>query len=322
MASIRIAFLILAHRNADQIERLRLRLRPHNVFVHVDAQAADFPTNQLAELPGVTVVSPRRAVHWGDFSMVEATLTLLSAARAVGSFDRYVLLSGECYPAKPIAALEEAFETNPRREWISLTPIAAGSHLETMTGRRWRMAPLVGARALDAKLRGAWNNVSKMVGRDLRREIGTTPYFGSQWFALSARVPYRVCARRALLPDDRWQLGVRRICHSRGGPGGRHQSVRAAAPDCSVRRQILRQQRERLRLGRPHRQILPTQGFSTAQWSAARPHRSGTTQRVERLLITADPGRSCDCDWKFFYKRPERAGVSTLSAGARELSSI
>jgi hypothetical protein len=187
MASIRIAFLILAHRNADQIERLLLRLRPHNVFVHVDAQAADFPTNQLAELPGVTVVSPRRAVHWGDFSMVEATLTLLSAAHAVGSFDRYVLLSGECYPVKPIAALEEAFETNPGREWISLTPIAAGSHLETMTGRRWRMAPLVGARALDARLRIAWNSASKMLGRDLRREIGTTPYFGSQWFALSGR---------------------------------------------------------------------------------------------------------------------------------------
>jgi hypothetical protein len=153
----------------------------------VDAQAADFRTNQLAELPGVTVVSPRRAVHWGDFSMVKATLTLLSAARAVGSFDRYVLLSGECYPAKPIAALEEAFETNPGREWISLTPIAAGSHLETMTGRRWRMAPLVGARGLDAKLRAVWNKTSKMLGRDLRREIGTTPYFGSQWFALSAR---------------------------------------------------------------------------------------------------------------------------------------
>jgi hypothetical protein len=187
MASIRIAFLILAHRNADQIERLCVRLRPHSVFVHVDAQVADFPTNQLAELTGVTMVSPRRAVHWGDFSMVEATLALLSTARGVGSFDRYVLLSGECYPAKPIAALEEAFETNPRREWISLTPIATGSFLETMTGRRWRMAPLVGARGLDAKLRGAWNRASKMLGRDLRREIGTTPYFGSQWFALSAR---------------------------------------------------------------------------------------------------------------------------------------
>jgi hypothetical protein len=97
------------------------------------------------------------------------------------------LLSGECYPAKPIAALEEAFETDPQREWISLTPITAGSQLETMTGRHWRMAPLVGARQLDAKLRSAWNKVSKMLGRDLRREIGTTPYFGSQWFALSAR---------------------------------------------------------------------------------------------------------------------------------------
>jgi hypothetical protein len=187
MASIRIAFLILAHRNADQIERLCLRLRPHHVFVHVDTQPADFPTNQLAELPGVTVVSPRMAVHWGDFSMVEATLTLLSTARAVGSFDRYVLLSGECYPAKPITVLEEAFDTNPQREWISLTAIVAGSHLATMTGRHWRMAPLVGARGLDAKLRSAWNKASKLLGRNLRREIGTTPYFGSQWFALSAR---------------------------------------------------------------------------------------------------------------------------------------
>jgi hypothetical protein len=187
MASIRIAFLILAHRNADQIERLCLRLQPHSVFVHVDAQAVNFPTNQLAELPGVTVVSPSRAVYWGDFSMVEATLTLLSTARAAGSFDRYVLLSGECYPAKPITALEEAFETDPQREWISLTPIGAGTHLATMIGRHWRMAPLVGARALDATLRRAWNKASRLLGRDLRREIGTTPYFGSQWFGLSAR---------------------------------------------------------------------------------------------------------------------------------------
>jgi core-2/I-Branching enzyme len=187
MATIRIAFLILAHRNPGQIERLCLRLRPHNVFVHVDARAPDFPTNRLAELPGVTFVSPRRAVHWGDFSMVEATLTLLSTARAAGSFDRYILLSGECYPAKPIFALEEAFETNPQREWISLIPISAGSHLATTIGRHWRMAPLIGPRALDAKLRRIWNTASKLVERDLRREISTTPYFGSQWFALSAR---------------------------------------------------------------------------------------------------------------------------------------
>lgn len=187
MASIRIAFLILAHRNADQIERLCLRLRPHHVFVHVDTQTADFPIKRLAELPGVTAVSPRMAVHWGDFSMVEATLALLSTACAFGSFDRYVLLSGECYPAKPITVLEEAFDTNPQREWISLTAIVAGSHLATMTGRHWRMAPLVGARALDAKLRRGWNKASKLLGRNLRREIGTTPYFGSQWFGLSAR---------------------------------------------------------------------------------------------------------------------------------------
>jgi hypothetical protein len=133
------------------------------------------------------MTTPRRAIYWGDFSVVEATLTLLNTARTAGCFDRYVLLSGECYPTKPIAALEEAFDTNPQREWISLIPISASSHLSKMIGRHWRMAPLVGARALDAKLRRVWNRASKLIGRDLKTEISTTAYFGSQWFALSAR---------------------------------------------------------------------------------------------------------------------------------------
>ena len=47
------------------------------------------------------------------------------------------------------------------------------------------MAPLVGSASLDGKLRSLWNKVTKTMGRDLAREIRMTPYFGSQWWALT-----------------------------------------------------------------------------------------------------------------------------------------
>ena len=182
-AIMKIAFLILAHGDPTHLERLCRALTPHAVFVHIDARANDFPTERLAASPNVTVVTPRVEVHWGDFSMVEATLALLNAAREEARFDRYVLLSGACYPVKPMAALETALDSE--REWIALTPITQQSHLRSLIGRRWRMAPFVSHRVLDTQLRSAWNKIAKILGRDLQREIGVPPYFGSQWWALS-----------------------------------------------------------------------------------------------------------------------------------------
>jgi hypothetical protein len=193
MPALRIAFLVLAHQDAPQLERLCRLLNRHAVFVHIDGGAADFPVDRIRSLPQVIVVAPRTTVHWGGFSMIEATLTLLKTAQKQADFDSYVLIAGSTYPVKPLAVLEAALAQNPDREWIALTPITRGSHLHKVTGRRWRMAPLLKHRGLDARLRGAWNQVSGAVGRNFEREIGMTPYFGSQWWALTGR-----CVRNIL----------------------------------------------------------------------------------------------------------------------------
>ncbi len=185
MSTLRIAFLILAHSDALHLERLCRILHPHSVFVHIDGKARGFPIEKIAALPGVTIVKPSIKVHWGDFSMIEATLTLLRTAREKAQFDRYVLLSGACYPVQPLPALEAALALDSTREWIALTPITRESHLFSLIGRRWRMAPIVRQTTLDRQLRSGWNKASKMIGRDLEREIGMTPYFGSQWWALT-----------------------------------------------------------------------------------------------------------------------------------------
>jgi hypothetical protein len=185
MSQLRIAFLILAHGDAPQLVRLCRVLQPHSVFIHIDAKASAFPLDSIAAMPNVTQATPSVKVHWGDFSVVEATLNLIKAARRNGRFDRFVLLSGSCYLAKPIAALEALFLQNPRREWITLTQINRGSRLFNMIGRRWRMSPVVGHVGVDSKLRSGWNKTSKLLGRNLEREIHTKPYFGSQWWALT-----------------------------------------------------------------------------------------------------------------------------------------
>lgn len=185
MTEPRIAFLILAHGDAPQLERLCRALQPHSIFIHVDGKAADFPSERIEVLPGVTLVQPRIRVHWGDFSMIEATLALIEGSRNAGIHQRYVLLSGACYPIKAMTSLEAAFKRDPHREWINLTLIGRDSHLAHLISRRWRMAPLVPHGAVDAKLRQIRNGVSKTMGRDLEREIMMTPFFGSQWWALT-----------------------------------------------------------------------------------------------------------------------------------------
>lgn len=185
MPQLRVAFLILAHGDAPQLVRLCRALQPHSVFIHIDAKAPAFPLDTFTALPNVTQATPSVKVHWGDFSMVQATLNLIKAAQDKGQFDRFVLLSGSCYLAKPLAALEALFVQNPRREWIALTQIQRASHLYNMIGRRWRMSPLVKHKGIDSKLRLGWNKISKWIGRDLEREIQMKPYFGSQWWALT-----------------------------------------------------------------------------------------------------------------------------------------
>jgi len=192
----RIAFLVLAHNDAPLLLRLCHHLRDHAVFLHLDAKSRDFPIEQFAALKNVTLIQPRISVHWADYSMVETTLALLrTALNQNESFSKYVLISGACYPVKPIARLANQFNTDDGLNYIRLTAISpATPHLWTLVSRRWRMAPLLpdhlmarqpALRSLEKKARAVLNKISSFRPRDFQREVGCPIHFGSQWWALS-----------------------------------------------------------------------------------------------------------------------------------------
>lgn len=96
-----LACLVLAHDQPRHAGRLVRRLaegpRTH-VFLHVDAKAEAAPfAEAVAGLARVTLLDARQRVEWGGFSVVEATLALLRAARRQGGFETYALLSGSDY---------------------------------------------------------------------------------------------------------------------------------------------------------------------------------------------------------------------------------
>lgn len=105
-----VSYLILAHAVDDQLALLTSTLLadPRSlIYLHVDAKTRD-----LGWLPGNTEkrlvhLKPSVPVNWAGWSVVVATIYLLDEATMKGQADRFVLLSGSCFPLRPVSALND-----------------------------------------------------------------------------------------------------------------------------------------------------------------------------------------------------------------------
>ena len=115
-----IAYLILAHGDSQQVLNLAERLSTNNarVYVHLDAKAPAIDYDKLHRSHLVHLVENRVEVFWGGFSMVEATLNLAAEAFKDDAIDRFVLLSGACWPTKGALEIERALSCD--RDYLSI----------------------------------------------------------------------------------------------------------------------------------------------------------------------------------------------------------
>lgn len=206
----RVAFLILAHDDIHHLHRLCRALGSEDdIYIHIDRKVplhpelvADFPSN-------VTFVTPRVAAHWADVSIVEATVKLVEAALNRGrNYLRLVLLSGACYPIKPVDALRQRFLRARTRNDIRFG-------LLDRSDRRWKVsrfhfrAPALPGWNRSGSLRLADRLARKAVELALRpidrgfenRFPGIVPYFGSQFWAITPECARFILDYLALRPD-------------------------------------------------------------------------------------------------------------------------
>ncbi len=140
----RIALLVLAHRLPALQFLLDLLDERFTVFVHIDAKT-DLRAARLRVPRHATLIEPRLEVFWGGWSMMQATLALIAAARARGGFSRFALVSGDALPALPLDRLEAAL-LDEAREYIELLPVPddpslAGTEMQAAIARHGWVQP-------------------------------------------------------------------------------------------------------------------------------------------------------------------------------------
>ncbi|HZS36662.1 MAG TPA: beta-1,6-N-acetylglucosaminyltransferase [Polyangia bacterium] len=119
-----IAYLITAYDCPHHFARLIAALldsKDAHVFVHIDAKTELAPFRQSTRSPRVHFSDNRVLVHWGQFSMVEAVLNLMTEALArTEAFDYLCMLSGTDYPLRGAGYIDWFFGEHAGTEFINL----------------------------------------------------------------------------------------------------------------------------------------------------------------------------------------------------------
>jgi hypothetical protein len=196
------AVLILAHKYPAGVAALSRYLAPahFDIFVHVDAKVDIEPFRKTTHASPAVSFIDRINVFWRGWTMIEATMNLIQAAKRHRHYDSFVLLSDDSVPLVNRQVLLQALQTFP-------TMIQLRAHQQ----RRWRYDKFFMFDSFATQLRPT--SVREVTDDTIERferlitlkRRGKMPldvfYEGSQWMALSNEAVGRVLQRWA---SDQW----------------------------------------------------------------------------------------------------------------------
>lgn len=182
-----IAYVILAHQLPTQVARLVRQLNAPGTFflVHIDRRAGSAVYREAqAKLSGLdnVVFLRRHKLHWSGFGHVAATLEGIAELRTRSHpFDYLVLLTGQDYPIKPNAVIEETLARSGNRSFLEymLVAEAFADGEERIRRWHWRRGQGPGGRHVSLPIPRRWPR-------------GLVPYGGSSYWCLN-----RVCVEYA-----------------------------------------------------------------------------------------------------------------------------
>lgn len=184
---MKIAYLIMGHQNPKQIKRLVRALSGEGTsfFIHFnkktdrkDPHLYQELTDLLASEKNVFFI-PRQVVYWGQFGLLKATLEgLKMLAKSRVEFDYVNLLSGQDYPIKSVAEIEDFFAINNGKQFIQYYPVDVYNP--------WTDKPV----PWNAKKRLEYSTVAFRtlefhIPSRRRLPFGYVPYVGYTWWSFS-----------------------------------------------------------------------------------------------------------------------------------------
>lgn len=122
-------FLLQIHKDTVHVRNLiNLLSKYADIFIHMDVK---FENDYLSlscwseehNLKNVFFIKSRIDVKWAHYSQVMATISLLRSSRDHGFYESYTLLSGDCFPVKPVSKYFNYLDENKNKNFVGVSSI-------------------------------------------------------------------------------------------------------------------------------------------------------------------------------------------------------
>lgn len=129
----RVAILILAHKNQQQIDRLikTLDFPYFDLFIHIDKRYGDI--SKLVALENdrrIFFIKNREKGYLNTYSLVDITLKLMKTAKSRFNYKYYIILSAQDYPIKSNKYIYDFLMNSYPQEFIDYTIVEKGAWCE------------------------------------------------------------------------------------------------------------------------------------------------------------------------------------------------
>lgn len=186
---MKVAFLMLCHKNPKQINLLLKALKhPQiDVFIHVDSKNENI-REAIEKSDGVYLLPKKDCVdvQWAQFSEVKATLNLLNVAISKGGYSHYFLISGQDFPLKSIGKIVRFLNERKDENFIDCALIKRFEKRNDIYFPRMVIGRRIWQKILKGILvysTGGWNQTFSIIKR--LKPANVQYYFGSQWWCLN-----------------------------------------------------------------------------------------------------------------------------------------
>ncbi len=189
---MKIAYLMLVHKNFNQIKLLTDQLADEltHVYIHVDKKNEELFNelkNEYVNNENVSIIDKRIKVNWSGFSQVQATLNLMESALENNNFKfEYIsLISGQDFPIKSNDYIRKFLSDNNGNQFIQYRDINNDKKFlfRLKIYNFFRENP----NARKAYIKIVDNILRRLQKLVIKRKNleGFNLYTGSQWFTLS-----------------------------------------------------------------------------------------------------------------------------------------
>lgn len=122
-ADMKHAYLILAHNNFYVFDTLLKMLddKRNDIYIHIDSKCKFFDYNKYTSLVKNSDIYfvKNYNVSWGEYSLIEAEISLFSESYQRGGYGYYHLISGADLPLKSQDYIHDFFDKNSGYEFIT-----------------------------------------------------------------------------------------------------------------------------------------------------------------------------------------------------------